>query len=1436
MSYRCNGEDNRAAGVYPSVVDHITPGRANDHRSLAALRIVRDVLLMEDWFVERPPLALAFAHPYTRLWCEMWRTEYMGDFYTPAAHEPSVAESSHPTQRRGNAVPAPPPASFLRIGSHRLRNPVSVPDPAHPGAADILSGGAPLNSSSSLVSSHSPYATAAQRRMRSLVAPVLTYPVQAAAAEPLSFYDAAVVRGIPVVDPTAPLYTLETYTEHIFRMPIGMKLGHVRLLTLWLPYDGPCHPAQGNRPVRLVRGLFSHVPAAVRHSAANKAAACIDAMEKERAGRQGSQQMPAPAVSTLGVSASSGGVAALDIDSCVTATIDDGNDASAEQKSAFMTEEAIADDWEAVALEEEALLEQQPASVLTAALAPATAAPHEGGHPSTLAIPQAQSHLPTFTTHSGPSLLAGATESTTTTTTTVLTDTSTVVAAPVARGDASAVIEGVCVALPPPCGWWLRRGVQSASAPHGPPLPLYAHAIEATRQWLEWLEAVAACGTRGCDALPDESDGDVAQSFLCGVSLSGWSSKYVQPTIVSRAEFARRSVPVKLEDAISSTLPLRGLHVESSVVALKRLLDGGNGSRGGPRGRAAFLSTLVAIDTPYLQDVESDGCVDRDRLAVRDGGGTPGLASAFTQLSGLRFLCVNHSRNVLTEAASASSAQTHVLGSRVEELLLYGITSLTAPTLALVGRCCVSLRTVDLTSTDIGDDELRAFVFGTWESPDKVGEEGGSEPAACPERSSPLACLEEVRLVACRRLSRVDALAALPRLRCLNLQSSGVRHVSDLAGCRLLEEVVLTRCERVTELHPLWRLPRLRSVEADGVRQLQQHRALMPPSASSAERGDDDADDDADACFVAPLVRLNLAQAAAIRGASVGHLARRLGEFNERFSTLAVLLLDHTDVDGDTLRALAGLPTVEEETGGFTERCRSVASSLRELSLVGCARVHHLGPLGALPQLTRLVADQSGVERVDGLQHSRTLDYLSMSHCTRLSAISPLAYATSLRCLDVSHTLLNDDALLRFVYPNVVDEQAEQGHSHLEDVATFTGSRHQLVRPGFVASQIEELRLCQCVWLRHIGCVAHLPQLRRLDVGHTAVFDRDFVSLFFRAEVLLRTLSGFTVHPSRDEVDDGTEPRLVHPPDEAALLAAWREDLEGGVAVPPRDVGNTSAEILVHRDADITPLMPLRTVEFDLCVGAVDTLTHVSLFRCVAVRCIAPLALFHRLSSLDVTGTAVDSASLLVFVNVLLEGCSSGGVVDLPVMRLEVEGGDLRPRPISVPRRRFASAASPSVGGRVADGLTLVPPRRRQRPFTLTRLTLGWCHYLTDVRCCAAVPSLHHLDVSGSPVDNVSIAAFSPRGTPALSATPAEETLWWWQHHRCSLLSLNVAHCRRVTDIAPLFSAPPNSLSGGSSSSDGGGWRGGGGEGGREGKGWWRRSSRCTPVPSPCGR
>ncbi|KAG5487966.1 hypothetical protein LSCM1_08281 [Leishmania martiniquensis] len=1370
MSDQLSEEEDGTASTYRSGGGSCVsgPDGADYHGTVDALRLVRDALLMGDWFVERPPLALAFAHPYTRLWCEMWRTEYVGDLYAPAEHKLPVAESLHRARGNGSAGSAAgSPSSFVRIGLRRLRNPAAVADTASPGGADILSRGISLTSPSSVLSS-ALYATAAQRPIRSLVAPVPTYPEPAAAAEPAPLYDTASVRGIPVVDPTASLFTLETYTEQAFRMPIGMRLGHVRLLTLWLPFDSPSHTAEGNRRARLVRGLFSHVPASVTHSAANKAATCIHAAETERAGGHGPHTLRLPEVSAPHIGAECCGVTVLNSDSDAAATIDEGSDAMAEKDSVYAKEAAKDDDWEAIALEEEGLLEQQPPSI-SAAEAVATAVPPTTREscPSLQVTPSARIPSYTSTSHD-PSLPAAGTRSTTT----APCDTRAVASAPEQRGNVSVSIEGVCVALPPPCGWWLRRRVRPSSLLQGAPLPLYAHCIDATRQWLDWLEATA-CATS--DRAPSKGGDSPAQAFLCGVSLSGWSTKYVQPTVVSRAEFVRRSVPVKLEDAVSSTLPLRGLHIESSVGALKRLL-------GGP---AAFRGTLIALDTPYLRCADPDVRTGRDRLSVSNDGGVECLGSALLRLPQLRFLCINHGRDVLAEMSSSLPGHSTFHNTCIEELLLHGATGLTARALASVGRCCVSLRTVDLTSTSLTDEELLALVYGTWETLSKE-----SEPAEGPARSSPLVCLEEMRLTACRSLTRVDALGALPRLRRVDLHASAVRQISDLVGCLLLEEVVLTRCEHLTELHPLWRLPRLRCVEADGVRQLQQHRALLPPFASAAEA------DESDAHFLAPLLRLNLSQAATIRGASVGYLARHLRDASRHATSLVVLLLDHTEVDDNALRALAGFPTEdEEEIGRFTARRLPLASSLRELSLIGCTRVHHLGSLGALPQLTRLVADHSGAERVDGLQHCPALDYLSLSHCTRLWVISPLAFAPSLRCVDVSGTPVNDSALLRFVYPGVVEEVMAQRHANFGEIVASLQACTTSLAP-LAPSKVEELRMCHCMSLLHIGCVAHLPRLRRLYVNNTAVLDRGFVGFFGHVEALLRTQLWLRAHPVGVGADDTEALRSTPMPDEAALLTAWRRSGETAVVVP-RDARAASGRVPTDCAA-ANAVKPPHPPEFDFVVGALDTLAHVSLSYCVEVRCIAVFALFPRLASLDVTGTAVDSASLLAFVNVLLEGCSSGAADGSP-MRLEMEGSGLRPRAIRAPSRRTGPAASLSRGGDNTDSTAVEPPRRCRRPFALTTLTLAWCHYLTDVRCCAAVPSLRHLDLSGAPVDNTSILAFSSRETCALESAASEGEAQWWRHHRCSLLTLDVSGCRRVTDIAPLFETPSNSFGGGSS-------------------------------------
>ncbi|KAK7198041.1 hypothetical protein NESM_000759700 [Novymonas esmeraldas] len=1171
---------------------HARSGRGDgddDCRSTAAaLRLLRDAMLQQEWFPERPPLALAAAHPHTRLWCEMWRTEYVCSADAPTGDSDA-------------------PLSSVCVGRRPVRH-VSA------AACDT--------------------AAAQAARGRSLVPAVAAYAAPAAAAEteraPAVGTVSAIVRGLPVVDPTAPLYSRDAYMEMVTRLPIGMRLGHTLLFTLALPHDGSV--AGRRRGARLVRCVVSHVPASVTLTAAHRVAAAVHPAEAEAAvgDADGAAAVGGAATPPHSNNSNSGGEA------------DDDDD-----------------DWEATALEEEARLDERAHTPADTHDDRSAATPLRGTrrHVATGAPRQAPLPPPQ----------------------------------PLSRTAACAV-DGVAAALPPPCGWWLRRGA--------PPLPLYAHAVDATPHWLGWLEAAA----RGC---------------LCGVSLCGWLPRFISPTAVSRAELATRSAAaaVGLDGAVSATLPLRGLHLETTAAALTRLCRVGG----------ALAGSLVALDTPHMRDADGDARGDCSGSSGGGGGECESLAAALSRLHELRMLRLDHGRNVLAEdAAPTRPPPAWTLGPQLSEVRLHGVTGLCATTLASLGRSGTALRTLDLTSTAITDKELRALVYGT---------DAEGSAAAVLLLPSPLVRLEVLQLTACKHISRVDALVALPRLRRLDVQTSGVCRVADLVGCDRLEELVLTRCAQVTELHPLWRLPQLRCVEAAGVRRLQPHHALTPPppllsSSTGADAVAVRAASDA-AAFVAPLARLDLTQAATISGVAVSHLARALKDVHGLACALVVLVLDHTEVGDATLRALAGVTTAADEPHAVSAACAPTAASLQELSLVGCAAVHHLGPLGLLPQLTRLVADGSGVEHVGGLERSCTLCALSLSHCTRLWSITELAFASALRRLDVSRTPLGDAGLLRFVFPTAAEELAAWQHHRHTDAAAAAAP---WAPP--VPSRVEELRLYQCMSLLHIGCVAHLPRLRRLDVSSTAVFDRSFVGLLASAAVLLRTDAVLNAQPAGAEAGD-----VVVLPDEAVLLAAWRDS----------DSGDAAAR------------GPPRAVELDFSGGAVHTLQRVSLHYCAEVRCITAFAVFSRLATLELTGTAVDSAALLSFVNVLLESCAVAGA-EGPAMRLEHEGAWLCPRPTHTPSHR--------------------------RPFTLTTLTLAWCHYVSDVRCCAALPSLRHLDVSGTPINNASVAVFSPASVTAAPPDTAD-ALWWRRRRRCcSLRLLDLSHCRGVTDVSDLFRSP----------------------------------------------
>lgn len=1403
-----------------------SPSSSSHTRSTAdSLRVLHDVLIREEWFAERPPLALAFAHPLTRLYCEMWRAECCESLDCCDTTAASYYTGDAATQEYGDGRDWPAP--FISVGRSHVRNPAAPDDLPARGAAGITR---PAMTSPTAVFAQSPFVSPTRGHACSLVAPITS--VDALGAAPPRAEEEQNLqrppRNTPVVNPSAPLYSLETYTEKILKLPIGMKLGYIRLVTMALPVaEGG---SAGGGAVQLVRGFFSHVPAAVSLSAAHRAAAAIRAAEAARERRAASQELTAELASLAPV---------IESDSEGESPLREGNTTSSTQETVAAhatVAEAEEDDWETSALLEEAQLERPPglaSAPLTITLGGtcASAASREtrtsasnGGEAKKPNVRESSLKAPVNVHGGGPVSAARH------------------LPFHVALKDAPytaqlsatcAVLDAAAAVLPPPSAWWLRRALDGGAGRDSPRVPLFVHCVEATKQWVDWVDELQRLPQHTKSVAQGEATSAPHPVDVRGVSLSGWSSAYVPQSLAFDTNLVaqRGSISFRIEDALPRSLPIRGLHLESTVSAVGTLLSRGGGGDCGEKA-ATWNDTLVALDLPYLRDTDAEAHAtaeppNGEHANVHTSLDSSLLAHAlFTQLHQLRFCSLNRSNATRHHANSLGKPEEACYGdgndasddlrlhrrrSRsatqpLEELMLFGVADVTAQTLSLASRRCTFLRVVDLSSTTLTDADLTAFVFATL----------STDASNHDTRVSPLVWLEELRLAACHSLSRVAALAALPRLRRLTLQASGVRELEDLAGCYALEEVTLTRCEHISRLHPLWRLPRLRCVEADSVRSLRHEDGLLPlppPYATTTTFSTMDLDE---SLFEAPVRRLNLAQAALVHGTAVARLAALLRDVGGRIHGLAVLVLDHTSINDDTIEALVGASAsaTHPRIGGSAKSVAGGAVGLRELSIAGCRGVHHLGPLGLLPQLRSVVADGAAVEQLDGLQRSCSLTFLSVAHCTRLWSIAALAHVAPLRTLDVSRTPLNDAGLLRFVFPMLVDAVvAQQVHggpaaaasalAAFADALTATSINDSSLATEMVPSQVEELRLYQCTALRYVGCLAHLPKLRHLDMSHAVVFDRGFVGFFAQPAVLLRTqlwtTSSSSMLPSAGEAAASwadeeagrgaarreSEVAMAPMPDEVALLRAWRHARRNRHLLSP--LSPTSRAAKMTTAGTDTARSPGED-GFFFHGGAAATLTHLSLAYCTEVRGIAPCALFSALASLDVTGTAVDSAVLLTFVNLLHECCSADGErgeesTDEDVcVQLEIDKDGLRAcvQP-GVVREEPANSA---------------PPRRRgiaRRPYTLTSLTLSFCHYVTDVRCCATIPSLRRLALCGTPIDNSSIealAALPCGGGAAAAAVPSTVVRRWWEQHQCALQSLDIRYCRHVTDVAPLLQAP----------------------------------------------
>ncbi|CAM42556.2 hypothetical protein, unknown function [Leishmania braziliensis MHOM/BR/75/M2904] len=230
----------------------------------------------------------------------------------------------------------------------------------------------------------------------------------------------------------------------------------------------------------------------------------------------------------------------------------------------------------------------------------------------------------------------------------------------------------------------------------------------------------------------------------------------------------------------------------------------------------------------------------------------------------------------------------------------------------------------------------------------------------------------------CRDVLHVGDLATLPNLRELDCSYSGVRDVEGLTRCTQLRRLCLRGCQSVHELFRAMDVP----------------AALIDPAARTA-------------VTAVSAVFSDQMRAPAIMGEGVGFSATKklvsTGDtaapsarivlypiLSTRLpsSAASLSLLEELDVGESNLVSLSGLS--------------QYAPELRHLTVRECQQLHSLSPLGELLRLTSVDASFSGVDELEGLSESVSLQYVNLNNCVRLHTAAPLARVRSLREIHLS--------------------------------------------------------------------------------------------------------------------------------------------------------------------------------------------------------------------------------------------------------------------------------------------------------------------------------------------------------------------------------------------------------------------------------------------------
>ncbi|CAC9518747.1 hypothetical protein conserved [Leishmania donovani] len=242
---------------------------------------------------------------------------------------------------------------------------------------------------------------------------------------------------------------------------------------------------------------------------------------------------------------------------------------------------------------------------------------------------------------------------------------------------------------------------------------------------------------------------------------------------------------------------------------------------------------------------------------------------------------------------------------------------------------------------------------------------------------------------ACRRLTSVSMrwcgavlhvgdLATLPNLRDLDCSYSGVRDLESLKQCLQLRRLCLRGCHSIHELFHAMDTSAALLKPPGGVAATEISRAFLDRVAAPA--------------IVDEHVSLSAANKLTLTGDAstppAGTVLYPVLSITMPSPASSFSQLEELDVGESSLVSLSGLP-----------QC---APELRHLTVRECQQLHSLSPLGELLKLTSVDASFSGVDDLEGLSESVSLQYVNLRNCVRLRTAASLARVRSLREIDLS--------------------------------------------------------------------------------------------------------------------------------------------------------------------------------------------------------------------------------------------------------------------------------------------------------------------------------------------------------------------------------------------------------------------------------------------------